>query len=244
MPGVYKDYSIVNASNGLSGFSNPGPCILFDNLKGSGYKPRSSCNAYRPNTCCGFVGNISLMILGQGVTKDLLEYTAGFPVSFLNSSGQNGGCSYEPSQSFVYNSSANATLNFSGRCDSCGRFGFEWFEYNTTTEQYVPKGVIRAVEACAGGCGVGSPSGSTVLTAAQIAPILSGSDNKNIIVAIIDSNIGSSGSCGVGSGCNTINLTLNYNGKSGSFSARAAGCGKTASEDKCNGGKVCQIQSV
>jgi hypothetical protein len=52
------------------------------------------------------------MILGQGVTKDLLEYAAGFPVSFLNSSGQNGGCSYEPSQSFVYNSSANATLNF------------------------------------------------------------------------------------------------------------------------------------
>ena len=232
MPGVYKDYSIVNASNGLSGFSNPGPCILFDNLKGNGYKPRSACSGYRPDTCCGFVGNISLMILGQGVTENLLKYSAGFPVRFLGN-GQNGGCSYNPQESFVYNQSANATLSFSGRCDSCGLYGFEWFEYNSTTETYIPKGVIRAASACAGGCGVGSPSGSTVLTAADISPILSGADNKNIIVAIIDSNIGSPGSCGVGGGCNTINLTLSYNGKSGQFSAKASGCGTTANEGKC-----------
>jgi hypothetical protein len=38
---------------------------------------------------------------------------------------------------------------------------------------------------------------------------------------------------------NTINLTLNYNGKSGVFSARASGCGKTANEGGCKWYKCC-----
>ena len=198
----------------------PWPAIIWDNVLRQGYKHKSSCG-FKVNSCTGIYGSQSLVMVGTDVTDEDL-FIAGVPTTHKTaaSAGAPAGCkwsecgaNYLVSDVFKYQpglgSNGNLSVSYSGTCDQGHAMGIEVFRYTGDGDwRCVNNEQIRGAQLASGKHGArgqGGVGGSATITDAELRPLLSGTESKNIIVFVFDDN----GRCS-GSGCNQITRTMRY----------------------------------